>query len=68
MSDEIPVGKVETERLYTRRQWLVRHALLSGAPPSLATEAVSSTALEHPEWDMDEEKTLTEWEMMGGGP
>lgn len=28
----------------------------------LATEAVASTAIEHPEWDMDEEREFVEWE------
>jgi hypothetical protein len=54
----------------TRRQWLTSQALLSiyrerGAVSwgdiFLIKEAVASTALEHPEWDMDEEKTTAEW-------
>jgi hypothetical protein len=45
----------------TRREWLVREAVLKGAPWPLAREAVSSTAIEHPEWDMDEERELSEW-------
>jgi hypothetical protein len=58
MSDE------ETERTYTRREWLTRHAILDGATPGMAREAISSTAIEHPEWDMDgEKKTLTEWDI-----
>lgn len=28
----------------------------------LISEAVASTAMEHPEWDMDEERTWDEWE------
>jgi hypothetical protein len=28
----------------------------------MAMEAVSSTALAHPEWDMDERKTFADWE------
>lgn len=52
------------DRTYTRREWLIRHALLDGATPGMAREAVSSTAIKHPEWDMDgEKKTLTEWDI-----
>lgn len=46
----------------TRRQWLIRQAILHGASPFEAIEAVASVAIERPEWDMDETKTLTEWE------
>jgi hypothetical protein len=58
------------ERLFTRREWLMRHALLSGATPGMAREAVSSTAIEHADWDMDgEQKTMAEWDVGedGGG-
>lgn len=52
-------------RTYTRREWLTRHAILNGATPLLAKEAVASTAIEHPEWDMDgETKTMAEWEIV----
>jgi len=51
-------------RTFTRREWLTRRAIMSGAAPMLAKEAVSSTAIEHPEWDMDgEHKTMAEWEI-----
>jgi len=54
----------EDERTFTRREWLTRHAILSGTPPFLATEAVASVAIEH-DWDMDDErKTMAEWDMM----
>jgi len=46
----------------TRRQWLIHQALLSGAPPFLAIEAVATTAIEHPEWDMEEKRTWRHWE------
>jgi len=45
----------------TRRQYLLYNAVMSGAPVLMAVEAVSSTAIEHPEWDMDEQKTWDEW-------
>jgi hypothetical protein len=48
--------------LITRRQWLTRQAILNGATPSLATEAVSSVAIEHPEWNLEERKTMEQWE------
>lgn len=51
----------EIERI-TRRRYLTIKALMSGAGVFLATEAVASTALEHPEWDMEQEQTWEEWE------
>ena len=46
----------------TRRRYLVIRALMGGADVILATEAVASTAIEHPEWDMEERRTWDEWE------
>lgn len=46
----------------TRRQYLTAVAILGGAQYLLAIEAVASTAIEHPEWDMDEQRTWGEWE------
>ncbi len=46
----------------TRREWMTTRLLLADAPPLLAIEAVASTALAHPEWDMDETRTWDEWE------
>lgn len=51
-----------SDRTLTRRQYLTMEAMRSGCGPYVAQEAVSSTALEHPEWDMDETRTLAEWE------
>lgn len=50
------------EQRFSRRQFLTYNAIVSGAPWGLALEAVSTTALEHPEWDMDEQMTWAEWE------
>jgi hypothetical protein len=56
------------QRLYTRREWLTRHALLSGATPGMAREAVSSTAMSHEGWDMDDERrTLADWDVTESG-
>lgn len=59
----------------TRRMFLICKVLepkrLKGGeyapmvPLFLAAEAVASTAMEHPEWDLDEEKTWAEWEQHG---
>lgn len=49
-------------RTYTRRQFLTYRVVMDGVPIWQAHEAVSSTALEHPEWDMDEEMTWEQWE------
>lgn len=46
----------------TRRRYLTIKALEAGAHVFSAVEAVASTAIEHPEWDMDEMRTWTEWE------
>lgn len=46
----------------TRRQYLLMRLLLDGHDPNLVREAVSSTAMEHPEWDMDEVRPWAEWE------
>lgn len=50
----------------TRRSYLTTQAMLAGAQPFLAVEVVASTAIEHPEWDMDEVKTWDEWEETDG--
>lgn len=49
-------------RMLSRRRFLFCQAVLAGAGTFLAIEAVASTALEHPEWDMTEERTWGEWE------
>jgi hypothetical protein len=47
---------------FTRRQFLTYEAVMrTGVSVSAAIEAVSSTAMEHPEWDMDEQLTWAEW-------
>lgn len=47
--------------LFTRRQYLTLRLCMDGANIWEAIEAIASTAIEHPEWDMDEEKTWHEW-------
>ncbi len=37
-----------------RREYLTRRAMEMGVPALYVEEAVSTTALAHPEWDMDE--------------
>lgn len=49
----------------TRRRYLMLKAMESGAGLFVAAEAVSSVAIEHPEWNMDEERTFEEWESRG---
>lgn len=48
----------------TRRQYLTRKVMAVGGGVNvfMVAEAVASTALAHPEWDMDETKTWDEWE------
>lgn len=45
----------------TRRRFLTAQAILAGADAASAIEAVSSTALAHPEWDMDEVRDWDDW-------
>lgn len=49
------------KKMWTRRQYMTAQAILHGANVFVAPEAVSSVALEHPEWDMNEQKTWNEW-------
>lgn len=51
--------------LMTRRRYLMIKAMDAGAGPFLAAEAVSSVAMENPDWDMQEERTFEEWESRG---
>jgi hypothetical protein len=46
----------------TMREWLTCQAVLAGADVFTAVEAVASTAIEHPEWDLNQKKTWEEWE------
>lgn len=47
---------------YTRRQYLLMRAMLKGANWESAMEAIGSTVLAHPEWDMEERRTYRDWE------
>jgi hypothetical protein len=53
----------EKDRKLTRRQYLVLATALEKPQSNILSilEAVDSTALAHPEWDMEEEKTWTGW-------
>jgi len=46
----------------TMRTYLTIKAMEGGTSIFVASEAVHSTAIEHPEWDLDEKKTWAEWE------
>jgi hypothetical protein len=46
----------------TRRKYLTIKMMQRGYDFFTCTEAVSSSALAHPEWDMEEKKTWYEWE------
>ena len=52
-----------SDDLISRRAYLVMKLVATRkANVFMAMEAVSSTALEHPEWDMAETRTWEEWE------
>lgn len=48
--------------LISRRMYLIAQSVMRGTHYMLAREAVATTALAHPEWDMEEQKTWAEWE------
>lgn len=52
--------------LMKMRTYLMVKAMEGGTHPLMAMEAVYSTALEHPEWNLDEERTWEEWEQQDG--
>lgn len=48
---------------YSYRMWLAINTMQStGTDIFTALEAVSSVAIEHPEWDLEKRKTWEEWE------
>jgi hypothetical protein len=53
-----------TQEPITRRQYLMMRAMMDGCPVQLVREAVATTALSHPEWDMEEQRSWQEWERM----
>ena len=61
MPETLP-RSIRGTKLITKREYLVVKAILAGSTYLVAVEAVASTALEHPEWDMAEEMTYDEWE------
>lgn len=56
--DTLTFRQYMTIRALTRAHGVTEHTWANWA---IATEAVSTTALEHPEWDMDETDTWEGW-------
>ena len=62
----------DADALMTRRAYYVFKILLRSMDDEqpttifMAQEAVASTAIEHPEWDMEELRTWAEWEKVDG--
>lgn len=58
---------LDIERV-TRRRWLIEQTFFVSAEKGqmldvwTVMEAVATTAMEHPEWDMQEKRTRAEWE------
>lgn len=53
----------------TMRTYLVIQTMVNAECHwSLAIEAVNTTALEHPEWDLTERRTWAQWERHFGMP
>ena len=51
----------DEDDLMTLRDYLLCSTILAGADIWTATEAVYSTALAHPEWNLEERRTWDEW-------
>jgi hypothetical protein len=62
----VAADPADTEEKITRRLYLLTKAMETGASNLVVMEAVASTAIEHPEWDMEEKRTWEEWEKIGG--
>lgn len=62
----VTADPADTEEKVTRRLYLLTKAMETGASNLVVMEAVASTAIEHPEWDMEELRTWEEWETTGG--
>lgn len=58
----IPSVNPREGQKFTRRQYLTYECVMRGTPMLMAIEAVATTAIEHPEWNMDEEMTWAEWQ------
>lgn len=51
-----------SEPTITRRGYLILRGMIeTQATYPVASEAVASVAIEHPEWDMEEKRTWQEW-------
>lgn len=61
MTKPVRVGPSLAEHM-SYRQFLIFKLLEAGSGIFTAIEAVASTALEHPDWDLNETKSLVEWE------
>lgn len=55
------MSRVMDDHQFTRRDYLRLVALAEGVPWALTDEAVATTAMAHPEWNMDERRPLAEW-------
>jgi hypothetical protein len=61
-------GRYVEVRTWSRRDYMIQMVMLDGVGWFTASEAVSSVAIEHPEWDMAEARTWEEWqELLGNG-
>ena len=55
-------GEEARRTTYTRRQFMEYRRIMDDRQPCwVAKEAVAAAALEHPDWDLDEEMTWAEW-------
>lgn len=57
------MNETQSHRLLSRRRYLLEKVLVeTQTSVTLAQEAIASTAIEHPEWDLDELDTWEGWE------
>lgn len=55
-------GCADCTEAFTRRDHMTHEVVIAGATLPLAILTVSSTESKHPEWDMDELLTTSEWD------
>lgn len=61
-----PTNEHPTGHPITRRGYLILKAMAeTGCSYFLASEAVSSVGVEHPDWNFDEKRAWDEWEALG---
>lgn len=59
---ELVINRTLAGDRFTRRQYMIRKLVHGGTQFPTAAEAVTNASRNHPDWDMDEQRTWAEWE------